>query len=297
MIERFRFRAGLIGGGVQECMVNQRTATICAVFRRSFYLETADGGLACIGPAEIGAGPINMICDLPGGIDWDVSGLGLGDRATISDHRIVVNGRYEFDFGDAKIWRPTTLPEHWTVVALIRGLDVLEDAASTYDLSDGLSAKVRRDGATIAAADKAYDALCVWLMDALDNSIVEKSNPPHEIALLIGLGPGLTPSGDDLIGGALVALNMFGRQDAADCLARWSLPIARRNTGKISNAHLARATKGEGADALHRTIATIAGGNTAALETCLQDIDAIGHSSGWDALAGAVAVMRWISQQ
>lgn len=295
----FEFHARLIGAGAKNHLESdsshQGDAVILAVFRRSFYLETSGGGLVCIGPKAIGAGPINMICDLPDGIDWEASGLRPDARAGIARNRLVVAGQYEFDFGNAAVWRPVSLPEDWTAADLRRGLGALDAAASAYDLSDGLAALVGRDGTAIPAAQKGYDALGQWLNDAIPAPQNPVSDPPAEIASLIGLGPGLTPSGDDLIGGAMVALHMFRQPEAAKCLARWALPIARRNTGKISLAHLTQAAGGEGADALHRVIAAITDGDEAALQPCLQEIDAIGHSSGWDALAGAIAVMRQVS--
>lgn len=290
----FRFAAELIGAGARQRLENSRDATICAVFRRSFYLETAAGDLACIGPRAIGAGPINMICDLPDAIDWQASGLRSDTRVAIARGRFVVAGQYEFDFSAARVWRPAPLSAGWTGETLRQGLDALDAAAAAYDLSDGLAALARRDGNAMPRARAAVDALGRWLNEAITDP---RQDIPPEIAFLIGLGPGLTPSGDDLIGGAMIALHMFSHVEAADRLAGWALPIARRGTGKFSLAHLEQAAGGQGAEALHRVIAAITDGNEAALKICLREIDLIGHSSGWDALAGAAAVMRRVAAQ
>ncbi|MEE9273883.1 MAG: DUF2877 domain-containing protein, partial [bacterium] len=62
--------------------------------------------------------------------------------------------------------------------------------------------------------------------------------------------------------------------------------------GRISRAHLACAARGEGAAALHETLAALLGPDPeAALAAPLGTLDAIGHTSGWDALAGAAAVL------
>jgi hypothetical protein len=285
----FLFSTELIGDGVRRFLDAHREAMVCAVFRRSFYLEATDGDMVCIGPSAMGAGPINMICDLPDGMDWEASGLRLDSRAAIGSDRIVVAGHYEFDFNATQVWRPAALPKNRTTTSLTEGLKALDTAASEYDLNEGLAALVRIDGQPMEAARTGFDSLSQWL-----NGLGE---PPAAVAPLIGLGPGLTPSGDDLIGGAMVALRLFGKKEAADRFAEWALPLARDNTGKISLAHLKQAALGQGADALHRAINAIAEGNASALGPCLRDIDAIGHSSGWDALAGAVAVMRRISPQ
>jgi Protein of unknown function (DUF2877) len=294
----FRFPATLIGGGARDHLISAREGAVLAVFRRSFYLETPAGALVCIGPAAIGAGPLNMICDLPDRTDWDASGLKPDARVSISGFRITVAGQFEFDFEAAPLWRPAALSEQWTETTLATGFAALDIAATAHDLSDGLAALVLRDppavNRVVAAARPGHHELGNWLDRAMRTPPDDMREPPPGIASLFGLGPGLTPSGDDLIGGAMIALRGFGHGAAADCLAGWALPIARRNTGKISLAHLARAALGEGADALHRAIVVIADGDTTRLKPCLAAIDAIGHSSGWDALAGAVAVMRRI---
>lgn len=127
---------------------------------------------------------------------------------------------------------------------------------------------------------------------ALESWLREGGDVPRECAGLIGLGPGLTPSGDDVVGGLMVALRSLGRQDAADRLAAWVLPVARERTNVISDAHLAAAAGGEGSAALHGALAALAAGDGAALAKAVDALAAIGHVSGWDGLAGAALAFR-----
>ena len=122
-------------------------------------------------------------------------------------------------------------------------------------------------------AQPALDALERWLVG---NAIVEEAQQ------LIGLGPGLTPSGDDYLGGMLVALRRTGRTMQAEGLWRWLQPRLRERTSAISAAHLTAAAAGEGHEALHSVLDG---------ELNLDALDAVGHTSGWDALAGAAAVL------
>jgi hypothetical protein len=73
----------------------------------------------------------------------------------------------------------------------------------------------------------------------------------HEAAQLIGLGPGLTPSGDDYLGGVLVALRWLGRGLQANSLWRWLEPRLASQTSEISATHLAAAASGQVHEALH----------------------------------------------
>jgi hypothetical protein len=127
-------------------------------------------------------------------------------------------------------------------------------------------------------------ALGEWLADGA------RGKAPHAAASLIGMGPGLTPAGDDLVGGALVALRISGRHACAARVGDWALRLAARRTNRISRAHLACAARGEGGAALHALLdALLAGRGDLSRE--LRAIDAIGHTSGWDAAAGAALVL------
>ncbi len=139
------------------------------------------------------------------------------------------------------------------------------------------------------AAGPGIEALRIWLESATSAEATHEA-PPAAVASLIGLGPGLTPSGDDLLGGTLIALRALGWRGAADALARRILAGARCRTHAISYAHLVCAAAGEGAAALHDTLVALCSPAAPRLGACVEDIAAIGHSSGWDALAGIALV-------
>ena len=101
---------------------------------------------------------------------------------------------------------------------------------------------------------------------------------------LIGLGPGLTPAGDDFVGGAMIALRAFGHEALADRIAAWALPLAAANTSRISRAHLECAARGEGHAYLHDFLSSPTRENLAKLSR-------VGHTSGLDAAAGAVLAL------
>ena len=124
-------------------------------------------------------------------------------------------------------------------------------------------------------AQPALGALDEWLRHGLA--------VPDAAAGLIGLGPGLTPSGDDYFGGMLVALRALGRDAQADALWCWIEPRLAAGTSAISAAHLAAAAAGEAHEIVHEVLAD---------PRQAQKLDGIGHCSGWDAFAGAAAVLR-----
>jgi len=122
-------------------------------------------------------------------------------------------------------------------------------------------------------------------LEGLDEWLRHGLAVPTEVEQLLGLGPGLTPSGDDYLGGAMVALHALARDKQAQALWRWLQPRVAARTSAISAAHLAAAAEGEAHEALHRVLQEPSPAAFAALS-------AVGHCSGWDALAGAAAVLR-----
>lgn len=110
---------------------------------------------------------------------------------------------------------------------------------------------------------------------------------------LIGLGPGLTPAGDDFVGGAFFARALLGSNDRtakdwAGAAARLRA-VARARTHPISAVLLADLLAGEGYEPLHDLAGALAAGSTSSAIVAAGRLTRIGHSSGWDLLAGLLA--------
>ena len=112
---------------------------------------------------------------------------------------------------------------------------------------------------------------------------------PDNVTALIGLGPGLTPSGDDLLGALIVTLQAIGRHTFANDLAE-SITPAFDQTTPISAAYLRAAIAGQASARVHAALNACISGND--LPAACAALTAIGHTSGWDALAGMAIGLR-----
>jgi hypothetical protein len=118
---------------------------------------------------------------------------------------------------------------------------------------------------------------------------------------LIGLGPGLTPSGDDFVGGLLFAVHCLSA--AYPERFRWGgqsintlIDWACTRTNLISAAILRDMAGGQGPEPLHRVlIALLNDGEPHRVLVAINRLIRIGHSSGWDMLAGALTGMLMVA--
>ena len=219
---------------------------VCAVFRRCFYARFPGERYACVGDISLGRGPLNALVA-------DLRLPAIGERIALST-------------AGAARWEPPAHEQATLDAELLRNARVPEEGLGCLVIGQHNALSVH--------AQPALEAIDGWLAG---NSL------GAEAERLIGLGPGLTPSGDDYFGGVLVALHALERAPQADSLWRWLEPRLAGRTGAISGAHLAAAATGQAHEALH---AVLAGSSD------LAELDAVGHCSGWDSLAGALAVLR-----
>jgi hypothetical protein len=268
---------------------------LSAVFERSFYIRLA-GQEICIGPPGLGAGPLNLRCQVADP-DWPARGLRAGAAALVGAREIRVPPNLSIALGDAAVWRPPA-PGAWSVASLGAGLKALDARLPGHVPAQGLGALALAPApgtpsdAVAAAARGPVAALTRFLRCAFAAEDGRAHPTVPDLGALIGLGPGLTPAGDDLIGGALVALHGLGRTDLRAALWHSLRARAEAESHAITRAHLGAAAQGLGGAALHALLNDLLSGTTAALPRRLAAIAAIGHSSGWDALAGAVLVLR-----
>jgi hypothetical protein len=104
---------------------------------------------------------------------------------------------------------------------------------------------------------------------------------------LLGLGPGLTPSGDDFVGGALFARRaLVGMTPAWEAAATRLVADAVTLTHPISARLLADLAAGEAWAPLHDLAAALAAEDVERAITTARAVTLLGHTSGWDLLAG-----------
>ncbi|PDT74857.1 DUF2877 domain-containing protein [Bradyrhizobium sp. C9] len=272
-----------VGLLADKALRDRAAGQVVAVFERSFY-AVIDGIWICVGRIGIGSGPLHVVGDFR----WPR--LAVGDPVRVVDSILWIGATPLANLATRSVWAPPAAP-HWSTGSLRRGLEAV-DAVWTGDLiAEGLAAvgagHAPGDASPLVRAAMPGLAALELILAGSD----ENADRGSGLGSLIGLGPGLTPSGDDLIGGALIALAALGRIESRDAL--WEHCRALLDgTNDISRIHLRAAALGYGAAALHAAVHATMSGEAAGFRRALTALTAIGHTSGLDAFAGGLIVLR-----
>ncbi len=196
--------------------------------------------------------------------------LPAGTRVRIGDggvegptHRLVV-GRW---------FLPASAPRRGTPDP-----DVLGYARSLLGARD-LPAEVRlarRDGARAAMALLAGD----------------RDDACAQLVGLLGRGPGLTPSGDDVVAGILLAARRVLTYEEMEHVGGAVRRAARIATTVVSRGMLTDASAGWCPDVVSRALAALLVPARPGGRAAVADLMRVGHTSGGDLLCGALGVLE-----
>lgn len=272
---------------------------VLAVFRRACILkvtpcstvdESEGSALALVLP-EIGDGPLNIVLDAQVNV---MAGFQRGQAACFHHNSLRIGGVC-VPFERASIWEPR--PD-WDELrsrneAMTRTLEMVlslarHDAPSTSIMAmldpaicvGVLQLSVREFFAAARRGMKALEVGWKGEISALRTGV----------SRLAGLGPGLTPAGDDFLAGVMLCLWLRHPEPLVAC--RSILQVAVPRTTLFSAAMLQRAAVGECSADWHRLLYAIASGDREGIGVATRPVLAHGNTSGGDTLAGFLWMSR-----
>ncbi len=278
-------------------------AEVVAVVSQAVYLRDSEGRIFWLSPS--GGTPHRRAVLAP-----PTSGWRVGATCSVSDGLLCAEGGARVDLTDAQVWREP-MPQKGGVSreharqALRVALRILCQITPARGL-----ARLTVSGRDRAPRGDGHEASLVasWAEDAAGRVVLALEGGARDTGTilgaadrLVGLGEGLTPSGDDFLGGLLFTLRYVsgaccGRSpldwDAIDGWVRKVEPW----TSAISHAMLSDLASGHGPEPLHEVICAIAAGappDRIALPAAR--LIEVGQTSGWDMLAGVAAGLDVVS--
>ena len=275
--------ADAVGRTAADTLARARSGQIIAVFDSSSYIRF-EAGLVCVTARDVDLGPLSLRTTRQRGSDWRGS-LSTGEGVKRRSENLWIGKGLKISLSLACLVEPSANSAPISQDRLRATLSKLPAHLPSDPNKSGLArllirrpndALTRRAAPCIAAAQD-------WFANP-------NSSDPDWARGLLGLGPGLTPSGDDVLGGILVALHRLERGDEARRLWRTLSPTCATRTNEISAALLQAAARGHGSHALHGALEALISGND--LPSAVARLGQHGHSSGWDSLLGLVLALQ-----
>ena len=258
------------------------------IYRSVINITTADGLLTLASP-EAGGLPNGILADL--GPDWRMIGLQPGMVVHASEADIgVPDAGLEIRLDAAPRWSPRfPLSDVVADVATAcwrRRTAATRTIAQARASSGGFSALLREDATPddhLGVVDVARP-IVAELIVALENG---DRRAAAEVATgLIGLGPGLTPSGDDALVGIEAALHALDLPSAG--FLALAMDDVEDRTTTLAATLLRHAAAGEFAERLHTLLAALLGSDEVAIGTAIDRAAAWGATSGTDCRLGVL---------
>ena len=282
---------------------NNLFGCVIAVFDSSIYLQTNDK-IVCLGNKSLKNSPITIITSLPENFSFKTFKLKIEEKVSFFDRNIRIQDT-TFAFNEkTKIWHPAELKYPFMLDNVRRGVRYFHKILQHKDVKPrGLSEILFCKNLSVKKLDYNKKVLSEtsackhWICQSLVKKNRACMPRPYWAENLLGLGFGLTPSGDDFVGGVMIGLHICKKVKIAQCI--WSHVYKNISylTTPIAGAHLYAASKGLGPGDIHKLADAILSANAEGMAELVCSLDMIGQTSGWDIFAGVYVVIEALLTQ
>ncbi len=268
-------------------------AVIHSVFRSALNLKGAGaGGLLTLLAASEGDLPQGILTEVPAGFTFEK--LAVGARVSCCDGQLRLDRSLSVDLTNARRWEvnltsiAADMKHPATANAWRCAWDALNARQAWYGTeivaSDLLFGTVKKESPIFQQASKSLANIleCTWRFELPDTSGIND---------LIGLGIGLTPSGDDLLTGYMAGLWCAARRESKrlyflSMFCEAVLKLSER-TNDISRTYLYHATRGHVSSRLVDLASAIcSGADLNHVRACTDAAMQMGHTSGMETVTG-----------
>ena len=241
------------------------SAVVHSVFTHAVNLELPGGRFLTLADPSLGSGPRAISLAGP-----DRRPFTAGDDLWLTPAAI------ETPSGDVAL--PDVVRDHALVLAPVR------PAALAHARALCTAAAVPPVGTWEAHSDRLLAARFAALLDGVATPDADLTSP---VAALVGLGQGLTPSGDDLLCGLTLALPQSGTWAPRRSALVAAVATAAHTTVPLSASFLADAGRGQARSQIHQLVSALATGID--VPSAVEGVLTIGHRSGHDLLTGLLS--------
>jgi len=270
---------------------------VLAVHPRSCYLLDEEGSIYAVVQEDLGKGPLSLVI-ASSSSSQPFQQLAVGETVKTAGDVLLLSDSLDVGLAKAELWDPKPYVTFGGAEAMQHSLDALHQAATKFAPEKSLAVLLpylAEDELPPLLQKVTHFPRSHALMGGLADSLGDRNRRGLKVVTssLAGLGPGLTPAGDDFLAGVLLALAEQRQADAelgeiADLLLETAAP----RTHEISAAYLKTAHDGEAHERWHALLGALAAGDTAAIGEAAHGVAQVGETSGADMLAGFLTAMQ-----
>jgi hypothetical protein len=259
-------------------------------------------GLVSLVPETVRRGPLNVTLRLPVRTSRMSSfGVRTGDNVRVQGFILELGDRHLISFGSAGIYTPR---RKFTQPMLAdkeieANLDVMRENAIVFGNMAGLGELLGltlSEAARISAGNlNIFASFALRRIARLEQAFrsEEKKALTNSVRGLIGLGPGLTPSSDDMLAGLVLVCVLYAKncgcaQRVSRLLSQVIAEEAPGRTTLLSEEYLRQAASGRGNEPVMKLCAALLTGGREMVERETRRVLAIGETSGTDTVLGIV---------
>ena len=288
-----------IGIMAARALVSSPIWRVLSVYDRSFYCIDDAENIICVALNGIGRGPFTLLCS--GNERFPAEILKSIKHFTLAGDRFVAEGSdLILDLNNASTWEECLLDlredqRDW----LERDLAWLAQRASLSAPQESLSWLIPDFmfgcGGDLREKNKRISSLLHERVSRVTKNFA-MTGRARGLDQLIGLGYGLTPSGDDFLAGVVMGFHKMQKHRQAILLARHLYSKAQGKTTTISLAFYRALADGRVAEPYLLFLDMIGRKEDAQREHLFNRLTHFGGTSGWDTLAGIVFGISTVQQ-
>lgn len=265
------------------------TGFVHSTFNRTFNIKCFEhGDLYTVACNKLDNGPNTLIIDIDNMKPLEIE---VNDRVRVEKYLLYIGDKLTISVDKACKWESVLPTYPWNIEILKRNVMKMKDFINIHGIAGGMKKNVITQNLFEAEVSNMLEKRTLLLLNELLNDRLS-SALPHAVSL-VGLGPGLTPSGDDFLTGLFTIFNMKNSPFYSyRTLCEDVLNEAKTLTNDISYMTLKKAAIGKVRDSIISLLNALLIENDEDLFLSLNKLLNLGSSSGTDIALGIVFGME-----
>ncbi|CAH2713094.1 hypothetical protein BACCIP111895_00227 [Neobacillus rhizosphaerae] len=272
-------------GFIERINISSLTGFVHSTFRRTINIQCKENGeLFTIASSQVDNGPNSLVINAA---SLDEFNIDVNEAVFVKNKMLFISNKLAIVIDKADKWE-SILPEYPSNTQnVIRNIKKMKEYIDNHGKAGGMKKKLSSQSPYETELSRLLEERTILLEKELLNNRLAHALQ-HAVSL-IGLGPGLTPSGDDFLVGLFTTINLrnsplYSQQSFCEEVVQRAKPL----TNEISYMALKKASIGKVRESIIHLVHSILYGKESDLYLSLNKVLNIGSSSGTDIALGLI---------